>query len=100
MATQQPPKTGGPEEFTITCTKTALSSKIGLDIVRQDGIALKIKLVKEGLIRDWNRDNASREVLVGDCIVSVNGVSGNSDKLLETIAKDTTLVLQISRNGA
>merc|ERR1719480_556977 len=55
---------------------TAVGSTARLDM-------LKIISVKErGAIHDWNEANAGQEVLEGDRILSVNGVSCNPARML------------------
>lgn len=87
-----------PTEFCITIDKRG-TSKIGLDIVIQDGVALKIKKVKEGLVSEWNAAHPDQRVHESDSMTQVNGVSGCSEKMLETIARDETLNLVITRPG-
>merc|ERR1719245_820930 len=84
-------------EFSIQIRKVASSDKLGLDIVAHNNrTALRIKAVKPGLIQKWNDDHPDQPVQLGDVIVEVNSVRGNSDKILEKV-RDSTLELVIER---
>lgn len=48
-----------------------------------------------GLIPGWNRYNAYRMILHGDTIVEVNGISGNSEVMIEAIRNDEDGMLHL-----
>uniref|UniRef100_A0A7S2X485 PDZ domain-containing protein n=1 Tax=Prorocentrum micans TaxID=2945 RepID=A0A7S2X485_PROMC len=81
-------------------------SKIGLDIFHfpnsADGNALKIKTVKDGLVKDWNERNQANTVQAGDLIVACNGKKGDSKAILQAISesKELTLTIQRQRGAA
>lgn len=62
---------------------------------------LLIQEIREGAIMEYNESVASggggKEILPGDRIISVNGVSGESADLLEAVQQDGELTLLISR---
>lgn len=70
---------------------------MGLDIVRHQGRALRVKLVKEGIIQDWNNQQTDLKVCEDDLLIEVNGVSGDCQALMEAIEKESSLRLLFSR---
>jgi len=85
------------DEYQISVKKVTLDDKIGVDIVPQGGSCLRVKLVKQGLIKTWNQEHQTNHVQPGDFIVAVNGARGSSDELLERIARDTELEIVLRR---
>jgi len=52
--------------------------------------------VTAGLVTEWNRENLDLRILVGDWILSANGVTGYSD--IRTVCKQASVLrLQMSR---
>mmetsp|Transcript_84204 Transcript_84204/g.212315 ORF Transcript_84204/g.212315 Transcript_84204/m.212315 type:complete len:173 (-) Transcript_84204:243-761(-) len=74
------------------------TEKIGADINQRkaDPAGLKVKLVKEGLLEQWNDDNPERQVQPGDVITSVNGKSDHRG-MTEAMFKDPKLTLTVVR---
>lgn len=87
------------EEFTITVGKQGPEAKLGIDVDHKDGLTLLIEQVNDGMIMDWNRSKAGREVCPGDRIKAVNGVSGDAMKLVEECRNRDTLTLTLCRGG-
>merc|ERR1719324_513368 len=88
-----------PIQFTVKVEKAGENTKVGLDVVQfpsaAEGKYLKVVKVKEGLVEQWNKDNADA-VSRDDYIVRVNGVATSSKAMLEEIQKSTVLDLTIS----
>mmetsp|Transcript_6117 Transcript_6117/g.16375 ORF Transcript_6117/g.16375 Transcript_6117/m.16375 type:complete len:140 (-) Transcript_6117:85-504(-) len=85
-----------PREFKITLVKGA-DQKIGLDIAHTGSVFLKVKNVKDGLVKTWNANNPHLTVKNNDMIVEVNGVKGSSEQLLQVIANAPTLEVTVNR---
>jgi hypothetical protein len=94
--------------FEVSVTKEAEGSqaKIGLDIThwpdQKGGKALKIKNVKEGLIKSYNDEAAKtgKPVVKDDMLITaVNGKKGNSQDILAEISRAKELKLTIEPIG-
>lgn len=82
-------------KFILTVTKTE-SMPVGLDLDLADKITAQICRVKPGLVELYNESaDPRRKVQKGDHILSVNGVGGNAQKLIERIQQDVSLELEI-----
>lgn len=83
--------------YEVVCTEKRAGG-LGLDLSPHDGATLLIGKVKHGPMLDWNEEHGA-EVLVqrGDRIVAVNGVSGNSEELLEHLRRDRALTITMRR---
>jgi len=89
---------GGPR-FVVAVEKSSSgpAARLGLEIAHKDGKELVVLEVSEGLIAQWNTDNPGSEVVPGDCICAVNGVKGDSAKLVEAISTSKQLELLLAR---
>mmetsp|Transcript_71883 Transcript_71883/g.211097 ORF Transcript_71883/g.211097 Transcript_71883/m.211097 type:complete len:137 (+) Transcript_71883:78-488(+) len=83
-------------EFRITLLK-GQDQKIGLDIAHTGSVFLKVKNVKDGLVKTWNQTNPDQAIKLNDMIVEVNGVKGSSEKLLTEISQAATLDILVNR---
>lgn len=84
--------------FCISVDKTAAQPSLGLDLDYLDtGISLHIQAVTEGLVMDWNRTHAGREVHQSDRIIGINGYRGSTKKLLDMCANLKVMELEIVR---
>ena len=48
-----------------------------------DNIFLKVDGIRDGLLKEWNIENPTQAVKVGDLIARVNGQEGNINNLLQ-----------------
>mmetsp|Transcript_54358 Transcript_54358/g.102105 ORF Transcript_54358/g.102105 Transcript_54358/m.102105 type:complete len:248 (+) Transcript_54358:98-841(+) len=91
-----------PEEFALILEKGPMD-KIGVDLEWRIGNSLKIMSVKEGLVQAWNKENPAQMIEEGDLIIELNGMSGDSRKLIKEILTAKKLVLRVQkgtcRNG-
>mmetsp|Transcript_53512 Transcript_53512/g.120608 ORF Transcript_53512/g.120608 Transcript_53512/m.120608 type:complete len:260 (+) Transcript_53512:109-888(+) len=87
-------------EFKVVVKKTDGLDKIGIDIVPQGANSLRVKRIKDGLIREWNARNPGKEVVPGHFVVGVNGTRGSADDILRIIGRDTTLEIIVLRLGS
>ncbi|CAK0827621.1 unnamed protein product [Prorocentrum cordatum] len=90
-------------EITVTLTKTG-DAKLGLDISHfhygeEKNKVLKVKLVKDGIVKDWNDKNPGSTIETNDLITSINGVSSNSEDMLKEV-KANELVIVVKKGGA
>lgn len=84
------------EEFVVTFARRA-GQRLGMDVEPQAAGGTKVWLIKavvDGLAREWNKKNPDKELMSGDCIISVNGVKDGDEMLQEMKqANDCTLVI-------
>jgi hypothetical protein len=79
-----------PKTFSVSYQK-AEYPKVGLDIQQMNKKTLLVKKLKEGPVTNYNKD-ASDKVDENDHIVSVNGVSDDSQAMLSEISNATGLM--------
>jgi len=95
-------KPGIGDEFTVTLTKDG-DQKLGLDISHfgegDKKTSLKIKGVKDGLVKQWNEKNPNSSIDKDDLIVSINGVKDSSEDLLKQV-RASELVVVVKKGGA
>jgi len=95
-------KPGIGDEFTVTLTKDG-DQKLGLDISQfgegDKKTSLKIKGVKDGLVKQWNEKNPNSSIDKDDLIVSINGVKDSSEDLLKQV-RASELVVVVKKGGA
>uniref|UniRef100_A0A7S0AA22 PDZ domain-containing protein n=1 Tax=Pyrodinium bahamense TaxID=73915 RepID=A0A7S0AA22_9DINO len=88
-----------PQEWDVFVARSPGRCEIGLDVTPEDQVRLKVLRVKDGLVKDWNNSQpiAALRVAEGQRIVAVNGISGSSGRLLQTLMKDSELRLTLMR---
>ena len=85
------------EEYVVVIEKTDFANITGLQ-VKQSKYVVEVHMLKSGLIKEWNRQNAGRAVKVGDQLVEVNGVRGPSSKhILQKFQREQRLELIFMR---
>mmetsp|Transcript_115239 Transcript_115239/g.325638 ORF Transcript_115239/g.325638 Transcript_115239/m.325638 type:complete len:669 (-) Transcript_115239:97-2103(-) len=78
-------KAGDAERFTIHLEQDR-RTKVGIKLDMSDTKMLCIKTIgPKGLVAQWNDDSPDRQVCVGDCIVSVNGISDCAADMLKEL---------------
>mmetsp|Transcript_56435 Transcript_56435/g.134511 ORF Transcript_56435/g.134511 Transcript_56435/m.134511 type:complete len:423 (-) Transcript_56435:97-1365(-) len=83
------------EIFTVTLDHR-MADAHGIDIDWNNGEYLLIERVKtSGLVADWNDKHPSEAIGAGCCIVEVNGLSGDAEKLLEEMKKEIILTVKV-----
>lgn len=87
-----------PVEFQVTLVKNATTPLIGLGIAPSGSQTLLLKMVKEGMVQEWNKANPSQQIRAGDRIVGLNGMRGDAQKLLEAIQSNSSLAITFLRN--
>ncbi|CAK0827623.1 unnamed protein product [Prorocentrum cordatum] len=91
-------------EITVSLTKTG-DAKLGLDISHfhngeDRNKALKVKQVKDGIVKEWNDKNPGSTIETNDLITSINGVSSSSDDMLKQVKEANELVIVVKKGGA
>lgn len=71
--------------------------KLGIDISQHDGRTLLVTEIRDGLVREWNRENPCHQVRPGDRIIKVNSCVNCARRLLEECRKGTILRLAIKK---
>mmetsp|Transcript_73388 Transcript_73388/g.170241 ORF Transcript_73388/g.170241 Transcript_73388/m.170241 type:complete len:391 (+) Transcript_73388:145-1317(+) len=88
---------GPMEEFTLVI-ESGKKKVLGVDFDCQDDTTMHVVAVKAGLMMTYNKMvEPERQVTPGDFIMKVNGVEGDSTKLVERIKQDTRLELVVRR---
>jgi len=67
-------------EFSVTLPlPVGANQRIGCSMTPVDGKNLRItRIDSDGPVWKWNRENADREIRIGDCITEVDGTSGEA----------------------
>lgn len=94
-----PPRKG---DFTITVEKTDASEKIGvhmrLSVPKQTVMSVG-EIYEEGALYKYNaRASPETRIKIGDYIWDVNGVSGDTDKMLDQLKQATSLTITLQRS--
>lgn len=76
------------------------SGKWGIDVdFVVHGTCLRVSRVNAGAILDWNEEHPEAMVEVGDLLVELNGVSGNSNDLVKVICKADQLEMVVQKGA-
>lgn len=79
----------------------ATQPRLGINV---DGVtcrdALPITGVAGGLAQSWNEAHPKEQMLVGDLIVEVNGMSGDTFSMMELCKREQLLRMTVIRGGA
>merc|ERR1739848_112149 len=73
-----------PFERTVTVQRSS-NAKLGLSVSVQDGQAVIVEKITDGIFRAYNDAEPSQAVLEGDRIVAVNGMRGEPGALIDRI---------------
>ena len=71
-----------------------------LDVDLNEGSALLVEEVKEGLVEQWNSSNEEAQVRSGDFLVEMNGIDGNSRRMLADLSENKLLEIVVLRSHA
>jgi hypothetical protein len=72
--------------------------KLGIKLGGGDSTKVGISVLNPtGLLPSWNEDNPHNIVQQQDCIVKVNGVSGDAKKILLELKKNQSLLIKFER---
>mmetsp|Transcript_17894 Transcript_17894/g.32471 ORF Transcript_17894/g.32471 Transcript_17894/m.32471 type:complete len:240 (-) Transcript_17894:123-842(-) len=85
-----------PSEITVRICKG--DSRLNMDIDYGDGETLEVTGLQPGLVTEWNNRNPLQQLAVGDRIVEINGVSMDSNKLLEEVKSADTLEMRVCKS--
>merc|ERR1712190_147404 len=86
-------------EFRIVLQKdeTGPRAKLGLSLVQASPTAVEITSIREGCAREWNIAHPYRSLMLTDRIISVNGVRGRAEKIVQELEKSRRLALVVQR---
>merc|ERR1719235_1063473 len=73
--------------------------RLGIDIFHEDGIVLLVTGITGGLVGAWNAAHPGQDIKMDDRIVEVNGVRGDSAKILEECKQHKPLRVTIERRS-
>merc|ERR1719373_52129 len=97
LLTEKDKNANNDNEFVLELRKGP-NDVIGLDVDWADMQKLRITKVKDGLISKWNANNPAKAILIGDCIVEINGSRGDSKALLDAVKEaNGTIKMNIIR---
>mmetsp|Transcript_12828 Transcript_12828/g.36887 ORF Transcript_12828/g.36887 Transcript_12828/m.36887 type:complete len:535 (-) Transcript_12828:233-1837(-) len=89
--------TEGPTHFAIVLEKRRNNSRLGIDVDASQGQGLVIDSVAGGLVAEWNRRHPECKVKVGDCIVEVNGITGDAQEIFKECRSTWKLEMKLRR---
>lgn len=76
------------------------SGKWGIDVdFVVHGTCLRVSRVKDGAIADWNKEHPEALVEVGDLLIELNGISGDSKELVKVICKAEKLEMIVQKGA-
>ena len=64
-----------------------MGQKLGADL-KESAAGLTIESVGSFLLHDWNLDNPTQLLKVGDCILAVNGIRGDPKQMTKELDSD------------
>lgn len=83
--------------FSANIAKAGRDGTIGLDIVTVEGVGLRVKRIKDGLVSRWNEANPEKAIRQGDIISEINGSTCDTKSSLELVGRAETLNMLICR---
>mmetsp|Transcript_67308 Transcript_67308/g.173306 ORF Transcript_67308/g.173306 Transcript_67308/m.173306 type:complete len:146 (-) Transcript_67308:44-481(-) len=87
-----------PEIFSVRIERPTPTVPLGLDVYRETSQLLRVEVILEvGLLAKWNAENPELSVQAGDRILAVNGISGDSGRMLYQCSHEDCLTLVIQR---
>mmetsp|Transcript_71053 Transcript_71053/g.206020 ORF Transcript_71053/g.206020 Transcript_71053/m.206020 type:complete len:168 (+) Transcript_71053:79-582(+) len=87
-----------PAEFDIFLQRRGSRDRLGVDCApREWPPALLVKLVRAGLVEQWNLANPDRSVQKDDIITAVNGETSDVNTMLSLLASADTLSIHLHR---
>jgi len=83
--------------YTVTLLKDT-GATLGLELETTDGrTAVVTSIAAPGIAADWNKSCGDRQIQAGDCVLSVNGVSGNSLDIVAKLREDVKLEIKFAQ---
>ncbi|CAE8673782.1 unnamed protein product, partial [Polarella glacialis] len=73
------------QQFIVLINKVPERKFLGIDVDLSDAVCMMVEEVKDGLVSDWNQANPDKQVVKGDKIIAVNGISGTASDLTEAM---------------
>jgi len=85
-------------QFAIVLDKKKGNHRLGIDVDIAHGSALLVDAVKGGLVKEWNKQHPQLQVRKGDCIVEVNGITGDAQTVLKECQNSQRLNMRVLRS--
>jgi hypothetical protein len=86
-----------PREHMIVLDR-GITGKWGIDVdFVVSGTCLRVSRLKDGAISQWNEEHPESAVEVGDLLMELNGVSGDSKELVKIICKADRLEMLVQK---
>mmetsp|Transcript_83039 Transcript_83039/g.230625 ORF Transcript_83039/g.230625 Transcript_83039/m.230625 type:complete len:198 (-) Transcript_83039:158-751(-) len=90
-----------PKEVKVRVKKKSAAQKTGMELKYADNsISLLIAELREGPIKDWNKDNPMLQVSPNDRIVEMNGTRGPAKALLQASEGSAALDMIVAHYSA
>jgi hypothetical protein len=90
-----------PQKELLIVVERAPSGKWGIDVdFVVSGTCLRVSKVKDGALLRWNQENPDSAVEVGDLLIEMNGVSGDSKELVKEICKADRLEILVQKGSS
>jgi len=85
------------KQYNITLTKKCASDRVSIDVDYGDGKTLKIRRVKDGLLKTFNDQHPDLQVVAGDVLIVINGKFGDSKELLHELLNAANLDILVKK---
>lgn len=87
------------EIYCVTLDKTG-GGRLGVDVDHlSETSSLPVRKISDGLAVQWNREHPENQIVHGDIIIEVNGVSGSVAAMLERCKVDQVLKITFKRTS-
>jgi hypothetical protein len=78
------------EDHTVILTKDDNHSRLGVLVRTSDTFLFVRAIPEDSMVHEWNRENPSQEIVAGDHILEVNGVSGDAHNMMAAFRADVS----------
>merc|ERR1712151_1323080 len=77
---------GAVDEIAVTLNRSR-GQQLGAEVKSdEDGKTVLIEFVHDGVLKEWNAANASKQIQAGNRIVSVNGIRYDADRMIDELS--------------
>mmetsp|Transcript_29415 Transcript_29415/g.51569 ORF Transcript_29415/g.51569 Transcript_29415/m.51569 type:complete len:250 (-) Transcript_29415:61-810(-) len=99
VAVSLPPKTvdSSQKKWQVSLTKVPENRNVGLEVDYSSGDTLKVKTIKDGLVRKFNEANPENAVQEGDIITEINGRAGDNMAMMDLVKSSDNLNIVFNR---
>mmetsp|Transcript_104927 Transcript_104927/g.165587 ORF Transcript_104927/g.165587 Transcript_104927/m.165587 type:complete len:187 (+) Transcript_104927:67-627(+) len=86
-------------QYYINLVKKDSASRVHVDVDYGNGKTLKVRRVKNGLVKEFNTEHPDKKVEVGDSFLVINGKFGDSKVLLNELLYAPTLEILVEKSA-